>query len=110
MGYRSDLYALVHGKDLLNFSSALKEHDLHDCFDEIQEQDSEGYTRFKSNTALKWYERSYPGVIAVDKVFQDSDLSVMLRVGEAPGDTEFIGNSELGENTFDITITVEVEF
>ena len=109
MGYRSDLYVLVHGADLLNFASALKEHELDECFELIAEQDSEGYSRYKSTCSLKWYD-SYPDVMAVNKVFQSSNLSVMLRVGEEPGDTEYIGNSELGENTFDITTTVEVDF
>lgn len=109
MGYRSDLYALVHGKDLIAFTSALSDHDLLQYFDEIQEQDSEGYTRFQSSCSFKWYS-TYPDVMAVNAVFENSDLSVMLRVGEEPGDTEYIGSSELGDNTFSITTTVEVEF
>ena len=109
MGYRSDLYALVHGSDLLNFASALKEHELDECFELIEEQDSEGHSRYKSTCSLKWYD-TYPDVKAVNAVFSNSTLSVMLRVGEDPGDTEYIGNSELGYLSFDITTTVEVNF
>lgn len=109
MGYRSDLYALVHGKDLIAFTSALSDHDFLGYFDEIQEQDIEGYTRFQTNYSLKWYD-TYTDVMAVNAVFINSDLSVMLRVGEEPGDTEYIGSEDLGDSFFSITYRVDVDF
>lgn len=109
MGYRSDLYGKVHGADLLNFVAALKEHDVEDCFQLLEEQDSEGYSRYTSTHSLKWYD-NYPDVMAVNAVFEKSKLSVMLRVGEEPGDTEYIGNQDLGEETFSVTTIVEVDF
>lgn len=109
MGYRSDLYAKVHGADLLSFLGALKQHGVEDCFQLIEEQDSEGYSRYTSTHRLKWYD-TYPDVMAVDSVFKNSDLSVMLRVGEEPGDTEYIGSSDLGDITFSISYSVDVDF
>lgn len=109
MGYRSDLYAKVHGADLLSFLGALKQHGVEDCFQLIEEQDSEGYSRYTSTHSLKWYD-TYPDVMAVNAVFESSTLSVMLRVGEEPGDTEYIGSSDLGDITFSITHSVDVEF
>ena len=109
MGYRSELYAHVHGSDLLNFISLLKQHKLDGCFDEFETQNEKGYSKFRTNTNLKWYD-TYPDVIAVNTLFNNSDLSVMVRIGEEPGDVEFYGDIGLANDTFSIVTSVEVNF
>lgn len=109
MGYRSELYAYVHGSDLLNFVSTLKQHNLDGCFQEFESLNENGYSKFCTNTDLKWYD-SYPDVTAVNAIFNESELSVMVRIGEEPGDVEYYGNIGLANDTFEITTTVEVSF
>lgn len=112
MGYRSDLYAYVHGSDLIDFMSVLKETELESCFeriDNIDGIDEQGYARFRAES-LKWYN-GYKEVDAINSIFNNSIVSVMLRVGEEVGDLEYItkGDYKLKE-VFDVTTTVSVDF
>ena len=108
MGYRSTLYALVHGSDLIPFLAALENHDLTVYFIETASLDEEGYTRFES-IDLKWYD-SNKDVMDVNAVFNKSQHSVLLRIGEEPNDEEFYSGMENASDLFDITYTTSVEF
>lgn len=108
MGYRSDLYALVHGSDLIPFLSALENHNITDSFTETVPMDAEGYTRFEAY-GLKWYD-SYEDVADVNTLFNKSKHSALLRLGEEPNDEEFHSGMYNPEDLFDITYTTSVEF
>lgn len=112
MGYRSDLYAYVHGTDLLEFLACINEGEIAGCFeriDDIEGIDEQGYARFRA-VYLKWYN-GYKEVDAVNSIFNNSKVSVMLRVGEEVGDFEYLtkGDYKLKE-IFDVTTTVSVDF
>lgn len=109
MGYRSDLYALVHGSELLAFKAALKSADLENCFDHWEgddQLDHLGYAHFTSNTRLKWYD-SYEDVSVINAFFQASDLSCLCRIGEDPEDIEYISHNPDLEYKFNISISVD---
>ena len=109
MGYRSELYALVHGSELLAFKAALKATELENCFDHLEgddQLDQRGYAHFTSNTGLKWYD-SYEDVSVINALFKASDLSCLCRVGENLGDIEYISHNPELEYEFNISISVD---
>ena len=108
MGYRSNLYALVHGSDLIQFMATVKEQELDECFVEIKPLDEEGYTRFTAD-GLKWYD-GYSDVTAINSIFTQSKVSVLLRIGEDNGDEEFYSGMEDAYRFFDITYDHSVDF
>ena len=108
MGYRSNLYALVHGSDLIQFMATVKEHELDECFVEIKPLDEEGYTRFTADD-LKWYD-GYSGVSAINAIFTKSKVSALLRIGEENGDEEFYSDMENAYEFFDISYNHSVDF
>lgn len=105
MGYRSDLYAKVHGSDLIRFNAVLVERGLEGCFEQTSEVDEDGFVKFTA-TSLKWYD-SYPDVADVNSIFHDSEHSVMVRVGEEPKDIEYYGDSEAACEAFNVYTVVE---
>lgn len=112
MGYRSDLYAYVHGSDLINFMSVLKETKLEECFeriDNIEGIDEQGYARFHAE-CVKWYN-GLDEIDAVNDVFLKSNVSILLRIGEEPLDhVYYSGNTDELAEVFDITNHVSVDF
>ena len=105
MGYRSDLYAKVHGSDLIRFNAVLVEHKLEDCFEQTSEVDEDGFAKFTA-TSLKWYD-TYLDVADVNRIFNESEHSVMVRVGEEARDIEYYGDSEATSEAFNIYTVVE---
>lgn len=80
MGYRSCLTATVHESDLLQFIQLLNDTGLNECFTETEPMDSEGYTTYRAEE-LKWYD-GYEDVDAINKLFNTSHYSYLLREGE----------------------------
>ena len=102
MGYRSDLYAVVGLIDLPEFDRLLKETDLADCFEEHDKTDLA--VEFKAS-GLKWYD-GYSDVDKINKFFDDSNFSILLRIGEEFPDKEYYtGNADL-EQVFNLNIDV----
>ena len=108
MGYRSNLYALVHGSDLNQFMTTVKEHELDECFKETEPLDEQGYTRFQADY-LKWYD-DYPAVSAINAIFTESKVSALLRIGEENGDEEFYSDMENVYEFFNISYNHSVDF
>ena len=103
MGYRSQLYAIVGLIDLPEFERLLKEADLADCFEEYDKTDL--VVEFRASY-LKWYD-SYPDVDKINKFFNESKFSILLRIGEEFPDKEiYTGNSDL-EQMFNLQIDVD---
>lgn len=105
MGYRSELYAVVGLIDLPEFDRLLKETDLEDCFEECNKTDlAVGYRA----SYLKWYD-SYSDVDKINKFFNESTFSILLRIGEEFPDKEYYtGNSDL-EQVFNLQIDVDTD-
>lgn len=110
MGYRSNLYALVHGSDLIRFNATIAEHELDECFVEQGELDELGYSRFTAD-GLKWYD-GYTDVSAVNAIFEASKHSAMLRIGEEGINDEEIysGMEDDPAQLFCISYTEHVDF
>ena len=105
MGYRSELYAVVGLIDLPEFDRLLKETDLADWFEEYNRTDLA--IAFKASS-LKWYD-GYSDVDKINKFFNESTFSILLRIGEEFPDTEFYtGNSDL-EQVFNLQIDVDTD-
>ena len=102
MGYRSELYAIVGLIDLPEFDRILKETDLADCFEEHDKSDLA--VEFRASS-LKWYD-GYTAVDKINKFFDDSNFSILLRIGEEFPDKEYYtGNADL-EQVFNLNIDV----
>lgn len=105
MGYRSELYAVVGLIDLPEFDRLLKETELTACFEEYNKTDLAVEYRASH---LKWYD-SYPDVDTINKFFNESTFSILLRIGEEFADTEFYtGNSDL-EQLFNLQVDVDTD-
>lgn len=105
MGYRSELYAIVGLIDLLEFEHLLKETDLAECFKEHDKSDLA--IEFRAS-GLKWYD-GYPDVEKINKFFDDSNFSILLRIGEEFPDKEYYtGNYDL-EQLFNLQIDVDTD-
>ena len=105
MGYRSELYAIVGLIDLPEFDRLLKETDLADCFEEHVKSDLA--VEFRASS-LKWYD-GYSDVDKINKFFDDSNFSILLRIGEEFPDKEYYtGNSDL-EQLFNLNIDVDTD-
>ena len=105
MGYRSELYAIVGLIDLPEFDRLLKETDLICCFEEHVKSDLA--VEFRASS-LKWYD-GYPEVDKINKFFDDSNFSILLRIGEEFPDKEYYtGNSAL-EQLFNLNIDVDTD-
>lgn len=105
MGYRSDLHAVVGLIDLLEFERLLKEADLADYFEEHGKSDLA--VEFRASS-LKWYD-GYADVDKINKFFNNSKFSILLRVGEEFPDKEYYtGNSEL-EQVFNLQVEVATD-
>lgn len=105
MGYRSELYAVVGLIDLPEFDRLLKETDLTDCFEERDKTDLA--IEFRASS-LKWYD-GYSDVEKINKFFDDSNFSILLRIGEEFPDKEYYtGNSDL-EQLFNLQIDVDTD-
>lgn len=105
MGYRAELYAIVGLIDLPEFDRLLKETDLVGCFEEHNKTDLAVEYRASH---LKWYD-GYSDVDKINKFFNESTFSILLRIGEEFTDTEFYtGNSDL-EQLFNLQIDVDTD-
>ena len=105
MGYRSQLYAVVGLIDLPEFDRLLKETDLADCFEEHGKSDLA--VEFRASS-LKWYD-GYSDVDKINKFFNESTFSILLRTGEEFTDSEFYtGNSDL-EQLFNLRVDVDTD-
>ena len=105
MGYSSELYAVVGLIDLPEFDRLLKETDLADCFEEHGKSDLA--VEFQASS-LKWYD-GYSDVDKINKFFDDSNFSILLRIGEEFPDKEYYtGNSDL-EQLFNLQIDVDTD-
>ena len=105
MGYRSQLYAVVGLIDLPEFDRLLKETDLEDYFEEHKKTDLA--VEFCASH-LKWYD-GYHDVDKINKFFNKSKFSILLRIGEEFPDTEYYtGNSDL-EQVFNLQIYVDTD-
>ena len=103
MGYRSELHAIVGLIDLPEFDRLLKETDLADYFEEYDKSDLA--VEFRASS-LKWYD-DYADVDKINKFFNESQFSILLRIGEEFPDKEYYtGNSEL-EQLFNLNIDVD---
>ena len=104
MGYRSEMYAVVGLIDLPEFDRLLKETDLADYFEEHDKSDLA--IEFRASS-LKWYD-GYSDVDKINKFFDDSNFSILLRIGEEFPDKEYYtGNSDL-EQLFNLQIDVDI--
>ena len=91
MGYHSELHAVVGLIDLLEFERLIKESDL--------------AVEFRASS-LKWYD-GYADVDKINKFFNESQFSILLRIGEEFPDKEYYtGNSDL-EQLFNLQIDVD---
>ena len=105
MGYRSELYAVVGLIDLPEFDRLLKETELENCFEEHSKIDLA--VEFRASH-LKWYH-GYPDVDKINKFFDSSNFSILLRIGEEFPDKEFYtGKSDLGQ-VFNLQIDVDTD-
>ena len=105
MGYRSELYAIVGLLDLPEFERIIKETDLIRCFEENVKSDLA--VEFRASS-LKWYDE-YPDVDKINKFFDDSNFSILLRIDEEFPDREYYtGNSDL-EQVFNLNIDVDTD-
>ena len=105
MGYRSELYAAVGLIDLPEFDRLLKETDLADYFEEHDKSDLA--VEFRASS-LKWYD-GYSDVDKINKFFDESNFSILLRIGEEFPDTEYYtGNSDL-EQLFNLRVDVDTD-
>ena len=105
MGYRSELYAVVGLIDLPEFDRLLKETDLADCF---EEHGKSGLAVEFRASYLKWYD-GYSDVDKINKFFNESTFSILLRIGEEFPDKEYYtGNSDL-EQLFNLQIDVDTD-
>ena len=105
MGYRSELYAIVGLIDLPEFDRLLKETDLADCFEEHGKSDLA--VEFQASS-LKWYD-GYSDVDKINKFFNESNFSILLRIGEEFPDKEYYtGNTDL-EQLFNLRIDVDTD-
>ena len=105
MGYRSEMYAVVGLIDLPEFDQLLKEADLTDWFEEHGKSDLA--VEFRASS-LKWYD-GYSDVDKINKFFDDSNFSILLRIGEEFPDKEYYtGNSDL-EQLFNLQIDVDTD-
>ena len=105
MGYRSQLYAVVGLIDLPEFERLLKEAELDDCFEEYDKTDlAIAFTA----SCLKWYD-GYHDVDKINRFFNESKFSILLRIGEEFPDKEvYTGNSDL-EQVFNLQIDVDTD-
>lgn len=113
MPYRSNLYALVHGSDLISFLATLKEHNLEGEFESLNEAkgneilDENSYARFVAY-CLNWFDGD--DVDAINELFDNSIYSCLLRIGEDSEDREFYTHNRSLVDRFDVTVTVTVNF
>lgn len=109
MGYCSDLYAKVHGSDLIKFKAALANNNLDDAFNSygIEQLDENGYIHYEAN-GLKWYS-GYSDVEPINSIFASSKYSVLLRVGEEVGDIECFSSIDNPYDHFQISTHTTVE-
>ena len=105
MGYSSELYAVVGLIDLPEFDRLLKETDLARYFEEHDKSDLA--VEFRASS-LKWYD-GYADVDKINKFFNESQFSILLRIGEEFPDKEYYtGNSDL-EQLFNLNIDVDTD-
>ena len=105
MGYRSELYAVVGLIDLPEFDRLIKEADLADCFEEHAK--SGLAVEFRASN-LKWYD-GYSDVDKINELFNKSNFSILLRIGEKFLDKEYYtGNADL-EQVFNLNIDVDTD-
>ncbi len=105
MGYRSQLYAVVGLIDLPEFDRLLKEAELADCFEEHGK--SALAVEYRASH-LKWYD-GYSDVDKINKFFNESTFSILLRIGEEFPDKEYYtGNSNL-EQMFNLQIYTDTD-
>lgn len=109
MGYCSDLFAKVHGSDLLKFKAALVDNELDGAFNSYGngELDEDGYVHYEAN-GLKWYN-GYTDVDSINSIFASSKHSVLLRVGEETGDIECFSSMDNPYDHFQISTHTTVE-
>ena len=104
MGYHSELYAVVGLIDLPEFDRLLKETDLAAYFEEHDKSDLA--VEFRASS-LKWYDGYSDDKI--NKFFDESNFSILLRIGEEFPDKEYYtGNSDL-EQLFKLKIVVDTD-
>ena len=105
MGYRSELYAVVGLIDLPEFDRLLKETELTDRFEEYSKT---GLAVEYRASHLKWYD-GYSDVDKINGFLNNSNFSILLRIGEEFPDKEFYtGNSDL-EQIFNLQIDVDTD-
>ena len=105
MSYRSELYAVVGLIDLPEFDRLLKETGLADYFEEHGKSDLA--VEFRASS-LKWYD-GYSDVDKINEFFNESQFSILLRIGEEFPDKEYYtGNSEL-EQLYNLNIDVDTD-
>ena len=105
MGYRSELYAIVGLIDLPGFDRLIKEADLADWFEEHNKSDLA--VEFRASS-LKWYD-GYSDVDKINELFNNSNFSILLRIGEEFPDKEYYtGNADL-EQIFNLQIDVNTD-
>lgn len=114
MSYRSNLYALVHGSDLISFLATLKVMFLEGEFESLNEAkgneilDENSYARFVAY-CLTWFD-GHDDVDAINELFNNSIYSCLLRIGEDSEDREFYTHNRSLEDRFDVTVKVTVNF
>ena len=105
MGYRSELYAVVGLIDLPEFDRLLEETELTGCFEEHSKSDLA--VEFRASH-LKWYD-GYSDVDRINKFFDDSNFSILLRIGEEFPDKEYYtGNTDLAQ-LFNLRVDVDTD-
>ena len=105
MGYRSEMYAVVGLIDLPEFDQLLKEADLTDWFEEHGKSDLA--VEFRASS-LKWYD-GYSDVDKINKFFDDSNFSILLRIGEEFPDKEYYTDNYDLEQLFNLRVDVDTD-
>ena len=105
MGYHSELYAVVGLIDLPEFDRLLKETDLASCFEEHSKSDLA--VEFRASS-LKWYD-GYSDVDKINELFNKSNFSILLRVGEEFPDKEYYTDNYDLEQLFNLRVDVDTD-
>ena len=105
MGYRSEMIAVVGLIDVPEFERLLKETELDECFEQVSE--TALAIEFRASH-LKWYD-GYSDVDKINNFFNESNFSILLRIGEEFPDKEFYtGNSDL-EQVFSLSVDAQTD-